>query len=215
MFGFGNGSRRHWWAFLWVIPVVAALLVFVAAPWEQEYTECLIDQSAKNQVKLVFATPGGNLESVGNRIDGYVYWAEKSLTPPVPSGRARLYFEVPLEQIGTGVKTTDRALHESCLESAWFPYLRYDGVITQVEPEVNGGMILTVDGVLHLHGASRRLKIQHVIQREGKCYRLTSDFELDLRNYGIETNRLQLLQAEEVVRVLLDFRIREVRAKGV
>jgi polyisoprenoid-binding protein YceI len=99
-------------------------------------------------------------------------------------GAVRGAVEAPVATLKTGNDHRDRDLNKS-MESDKYPTIRFE--LTGVTPAgVRGDtMLVTLHGVLRIHGVTRDASIPAEVRVAGDSIRVHSDFPLNLKDYGI------------------------------
>ncbi len=183
------------------LALVAGGLVPVGAV-AQEYH---VDLERRRSVRFVSGAPFGDFEGRTERIDGYVLLEEGSLMAGGAGGK--IYFEVELASLDTGMGLRDRHMRENYLETERFPYAEYSAEIEGVRVDSGGGWIVTASGTFRVHGVGRPLSAECPVSPTGGGYRVRCEFQVRLPDHDIEIPSLMFLKISEVVELTVDFHV--------
>jgi polyisoprenoid-binding protein YceI len=128
-------------------------------------------------------------------------------------GGVRGWVEAPVESLKTGDGKRDKDLNKS-MESGKYPKLRFD--LSGVTPgkASKDGMAVTLHGLLHIHGVTRRVDLPGTIRFQNENAHVRSDFPLNLKDYRIGglSKLLGVLKKNENIDVHVDLLFRLARA---
>lgn len=117
----------------------------------------------------------------------------------------RGWVEAPVKSLDTGDRKRDRDLNRS-MESDKYPVMRFE--LDSVLPEQATAERATVAlaGRMTLHGVTREVTLPAEVRAVDGGFRLTSDFPLNVKDYGIGglTRMLGLLRMQENIDVHVD-----------
>ena len=92
-------------------------------------SEYQVDRSKENHIKFISDAPIEEFEGITNNIDGYI-----NLPSFEELSESKLYFEVDLETLDTGIGLRNRHMRENYLETEMFKYTFFEGVFSSIEP---------------------------------------------------------------------------------
>jgi polyisoprenoid-binding protein YceI len=173
--------------------------------------ELQVDKTQKNLVKFTSDARFESFSGTTDKIDGYVYWPGDDLKPEKVPAESKLYFEVQLNGLDTGIGLRNRHMREEYLETDKFPLARYSGKVGGVDSSGNQVYTVKTSGTLSIHGVDRPVEISGSASPQGDHYRVQSNFEVKLTDYGIKVPSMMFLKLNEIIRIVLDFNIKEAR----
>ena len=117
----------------------------------------------------------------------------------------RGFVEAQVATLNTGNGHRDRDL-KSSMETARFPTMRYDLTGVAPGPAVDGGQRVTLVGRLTIHGITRDEQLTAVLHTLPGAVRVTTSFQLDLKDYQIGglSKMLGLLKMDREIHVHVD-----------
>jgi polyisoprenoid-binding protein YceI len=181
-----------------------AMAAFGAPLAGQEYQ---VDLEADRQVVFISQTTLEEFEGVTSAVDGFVYLPD-GVGPDAVLDGSRLYFEVDLASIDTGVSLRNRHMRDNYLETSRFPYATFEASIAEIAR--NGeGLLVTTDGELTIHGVSRERRIRCAVTADGSPgYRVGCRFAVRLGDHDISIPQVMFLKLAEEVTLDLAFVVR-------
>lgn len=186
---------------LLIILITLLPQTFFAAEWH-------VDKSAKNQVKFTSEVVVLTFDGVTENIDGYLYWEGDSMFQT----NSKLYFEVDLNTLETGMSKRDRDMRD-VLETPKWQFTSFDGTVSSVEKNdssVAAFQILTT-GKMFIHGVSHEMEIPGMvtIETDGRM-RVVCDFVVLLSDFSIEAPSLAaFVKVSDAIKLHLDFYLTE------
>lgn len=171
--------------------------------------ELQVDKTAKNVVKFTSDAKIETFSGVTDRIDGYVLWPGDQLKPDATLAGSKVYFEVELNGLDTGIGLRNRHMREIYLQTDKFPYAHYTGEIVKVDTAANGAFNVTTSGRLLIHGKEQPVTINVLVSPQGNHYRVQSNFAVKLSDYDIEVPTLMFLKISETIQLELDFTVKD------
>ena len=187
------------------------LLAVMAVGAPAKAVELQVDKIQKNLVKFTSNAQIESFSGTTDKIDGYIYWPGDDQKPETVPAQSKLYFEVQLDGLDTGIGLRNRHMREDYLETDKFPLARYNGTVEKVDSSQRGTYQVTTSGKLSIHGVDRPVMITGLVSPQGDHYRVQSNFEVKLTDYGIKVPSMMFLKLNEVIRIVLDFNVKEVR----
>ncbi len=180
------------------------LLLLLAAPLAAQ-TEYHVDKKAKNEVKFISDAPVEDFEGVTGSIDGYLSYGAGGVTDD-----SKLYFEVDLRTLDTGIGLRNRHMREDYLHTDTYPYAKFSGRITQFE-KTGGAQKVTVRGSMDIHGVKKPMRVTGTLHDSGSSLRIKTEFEVKLTDHDIEVPQFMFLKIDESMQLLLDFHLKKVK----
>ncbi|MDT8322529.1 MAG: YceI family protein [Bacteroidota bacterium] len=180
------------------------LILLLAAPLAAQ-TEYHVDKQAKNQVKFISDAPVEDFEGVTDNIDGYLSHGAGGLKDD-----SKLYFEVDLRTLDTGIGLRNRHMREDYLHTNKYPYAKFSGRITQVEKN-GGAQKVTVRGSMDIHGVKKPMQVTGTLHDDASSLRIQTEFEVKLTDHGIEVPQFMFLKIDEGMQLVLDFHLNKVK----
>lgn len=184
-----------------IITIIAFLTTNILA------IELNVNKSRKNLVKFISDAPVEDFEGTTEKIDGYV----------VTDGfdnlvGAEMYFEVDLKSVDTGIGLRNRHMRENYLHTDKYPMTWFKGKIINAVKENDGRAKVTVEGDMFIHGVTKKIKVEGYISTNNQgSYRLQSKFDVKLTDYKIEVPQFMFMRISEVIQLVLDFYMLEVK----
>lgn len=173
-----------------------------------------VDGAATNVVRFTSRAATEEFEGVTDRIDGYILLDGPALGPSTGQGETRLYVEVDLATLDTGIGLRNRHMRDNYLEVRTFPFATFEGRIHSVEDQPGRSFSVTSRGVLRIHGVARDRLLTCTVTPEGGGYRARCAFEVLLSDHAIAIPRLMFLRLANEIRVELDFTVRPAERAG-
>ena len=170
-----------------------------------------MDREAERSVVFVSRTTLDTFRGTTDAVDGYVLLdgdGVRALEGPV----GRLYFEVDLATLDTGIGLRNRHMRENYLEVEAHPYATYDGRIQQIRRDAEGAFLVTASGTFAAHGVERSRDLTCAVSPQGDGFRVSCTFPVLLSDHDIDIPRLMFMRLAEEVQLELRFRLRRVGA---
>ena len=173
--------------------------------------ELQVDKAQKNLVKFTSNARIETFSGITDKIDGYVIWPGDELKPDSVPADNKLYFEVHLDGLDTGIGLRNRHMREEYLETDKYPLARYTGKVGKVDSSQSNAYQVTTSGKLSIHGVDRPVTITGLVSKQGDHFRVQSDFDVKLTDYSIKVPSMMFLKLNEIIRIVLDFNVKEAR----
>lgn len=164
--------------------------------------------AAANVVRFTSRAATEEFEGITDRIDGYLLLDGPALGPSTGQGETRLYVEVDLATLDTGIGLRNRHMRDNYLEVRTFPFATFEGRIHSVEEVPGRPFSVTSRGVLRIHGVARDRLLTCAVTQAGDGYRARCGFQVLLSDHGIAIPRLMFLRLANEIQVSLDFTVR-------
>ncbi|MEQ9568696.1 MAG: YceI family protein [Longimicrobiales bacterium] len=186
---------------------LALLGAFAAVPGATGAQEFHVDTDADNRVVFISRASIEEFEGVTDRIDGYALLDGDGVRPGTAFDGARLYFEVDLASLDTGIGLRNRHMRENYLEVEEHPYATFAGTVARIVDTADG-LRVESDGTFTVHGVSRARSLDCLALADGDGWRVSCGFVVNLTDHDIEIPKIMFLKLAEDIRVELDFRLR-------
>lgn len=159
-------------------------------------TEYQVDKDKKNAVKFISDAPIEEFEGVSSEIDGYI-----NLPALDDLNDSRIYFEVDLETLDTGIGLRNRHMRENYLETEKHRYAFFDGVfISLVEVSENEYNVET-SGKINIHGIEKSISIKGTLTKNEKELTIVTSFEIALTDFEIDVPELMFMKIDENMKI--------------
>jgi len=185
-------------AVVWALASVAGPRPAVA----QEYD---VAKDADRHVRFVSTTQVNTFDGVTDRIDGYVFLTDSPLRAGMPTDGSKLYFEVDLASLDTGIDLRNRHMRDDYLEVGQYPYAKFSGVLARVEDADDGGLRVTASGTLRIHGVDRGVRLPCEVRPDGDGYGARCAFDVLLSDFDISIPKLMFLKLANRIRLEVAF----------
>ena len=190
-----------------IMQVIILLIISVTLVYGKELN---VDKGKNNLVKFISDASLEQFEGITNSIDGYMYWEGMDLTE-----ESRLYFEVDLDAIDTGIGLRNRHMRENYLETDKFRFTNFSGKITEVLSTGSNTYDVKAKGTISIHGVVKPLTITATISMNSESkYNVKSMFEVKLSDFDIEVPSIMFLKLSELIKVVVDFSMIETNTAG-
>lgn len=174
------------------------LLLYVSTLiFAQEYH---VDKSKENLVKFISDAPIEDFEGVTDYIDGYLYL--KSLEDLSDN---KIYFEVDLTTLDTGIELRNRHMRENYLETDKYRFTFFEGKIDKLTKDSDGNYKVEVSGKMFIHGVTNDLSVTGKLNTVGNGFFIKSDFSVALSDYKIDIPQLMFMKIDENMKLQLKF----------
>lgn len=197
-----------------VIVSLALVASWVSAPPGAGAQEYHVDPSAAKLVRFVSRAATEEFDGVTDRIDGYVRLETQRLAPSARQSGSRLFLEVDLAGLDTGIGLRNRHMRDNYLDVRRYPYATFEGRIHAVDEAPGPSFTVISRGVFTIHGVARDRLLTCTVTPEGGGYRARCAFEVLLSDHAIPIPRLMFLRLANEIRVELDFTVRPAERAG-
>ncbi|MFH1701728.1 MAG: YceI family protein [Candidatus Zixiibacteriota bacterium] len=188
-----------------IILLLALYSLFMPA----DASEYHVDKTNTNLVMFVCEVPLTDFKVKTSQIDGYVYWDGDSMPPPESqSETSDIYFEVQLNSLDAGNSMYNRHLKEDYLETEKYPYAEFKASIKKIEQLTDSTFAAYVEGDFSIHGRKKKIAIVGQTVKLGDLLRVECEFTVKLSDYDIEIPKLMFIEADDDIKVNLDFYIK-------
>lgn len=181
---------------------IIIILLLVALPLSAK--EYQVDKSQKNIVKFISDAPIESFEGTTNSIDGYIFNKEDELK------NSKLYFEVDLNTLETGIGLRNRHMRENYLETAKYPLASYTGNIVKTKKLDDNHYEVTAKGKFKVHGVENDMTIDADVYIYDDVLHLKSQFVVALTDHKIDVPSIMFVKIDENMDVRVDFFVKEV-----
>ena len=177
---------------------ILLLLFFTSLQiFSQEYH---VDKSKENLVKFISDAPLEDFEGITDYIDGYMYL--KSLNDLSGS---KLYFEVDLTTLDTGIDLRNRHMRENYLETDKYQFTFFEGMIDKLTEKAHGNYAVEVSGKLFIHGVTKDIKVTGSLKPINNGFFVESDFTVALSDYKVDIPQLMFMKIDENMKLQVKF----------
>lgn len=180
------------------------LLLLAAVPMTAQ-VEYHVDRKADNMVKFISDAPVEDFEGVTKHIDGYLMHQSDGLTDG-----SKLYFEVDLRTMDTGIGLRNRHMREDYLHTDKYPFAKFTGRIVSANP-AGGKTKVTVRGHMDIHGVKKSMKIHGTVSERSSSVRIATTFDVKLTDHKIEVPSFMFLKIDETMKLVLNFNLKKVK----
>jgi polyisoprenoid-binding protein YceI len=190
-------------------PIIALLVSTPASAAEYN-----VDRSQENLVRFISDAPLEDFDGVTDQIDGYVYWDGEEL--PEDESRlasSELHLEVKLETLDTGIGLRNRHMRDNYLETDEFPFAVYAARLTGFEKLSDTLYSAIAEGMMKIHGVERPIQVTTTLIPYNEGFRVSCDFEVNLKDYRIKIPKFMFLKIDEIIRLELNFYLKRVAEK--
>jgi polyisoprenoid-binding protein YceI len=188
---------------------ISLLLILFSLSVPAGSAEYHIDKAKNNQVMFISEVPMSEFKVKTSQIDGYVYWAGKEVIPENSQSKTSdIYFEVQLNSLDAGNSMYNRHLKEDYLETKKYPYATFKAGIARIEQLTDSTFAAYVEGDFSIHGKKKKIEIIGQAMRLGEVLRVKCEFSVKLTDYDIEIPKLMFFEADDDIKVSLDFYIK-------
>jgi len=191
-------------------PVLGAATLALALGPPLRAQELDVDSAAERVIRFTSRTQVDDFEGVTDRVDGYVLLDGTPLSASTGGDDTKLYFEVDLASLDTGIGLRNRHMRDNYLEVEKYPYASFEGKITSVEASPGGGGRVTASGTFTVHGVSREREIACDVTPSGEGYHTRCAFTVLLSDHDIEIPKVMFLKLANEIQVDVAFTVRPV-----
>ena len=183
-----------------------ALLIFLllSAPALAQ-VEYHVNTKAGNKVTFISDAPVEDFEGVTDNIDGYLTHGADGVTDD-----SKLYFEVDLRTLDTGIGLRNRHMRENYLHTDKYPYAKFSGRVTSAKQQGSSTAVV-VRGNMDIHGVKKPMQVSGTLHPADGGLRIKTDFEVKLTDHGIEVPEFMFLKIDETMQLVVDFTLKKVK----
>lgn len=163
----------------------------------QEYH---VDKSKDNQVKFISDAPLEDFEGVTSNIDGYMY-----LKNPDDLTDSKLYFEVDLTTLDTGIDLRNRHMRDNYLETDQYRYTFFEGTFDEIKKEDDNKYNVDVTGKLFIHGVTKEITVKGSLEKNNDGFFVESNFSVSLSDYKIDIPQIMFMKIDEEMKLQVKF----------
>lgn len=183
--------------------LVLGMLFSIHAIYSAEYN---VDKSADNLVKFISHATIEDFEGTTNKIDGY--FVVQSLDA-LKGGK--LYFEVDLNSVDTGIGLRNRHMRENYLHTDKYPKTYFEGYITDSQKINDNEYKVMVKGKMFIHGVTKEMSINGTILKKNDNLNIKSNFSVNLSDFNIEIPKLMFMKIANEQKLVLDFNVKPAK----
>ena len=188
-----------------VMVVLSAVLTATGAAHAQELQ---VDREAERLVRFVSQASLEDFEGVTDAIDGFVL-LPGDLAPGADLSGSRIYLEVDLASLDTGISLRNRHMRDNYLHTNRFPYATFSARIVKISQRAPGILAVVATGTLAIHGVERERTLECETGDGLPPHRVRCEFEVGLTDHSIKVPRLMFMKVADTVQVLLEFTLTE------
>lgn len=182
------------------------ILFFSAIVIAQEYH---VDKSKENVVKFISDAPLEDFEGVTDYIDGYMYL--KSIDDLTDT---KLYFEVDLTTLDTGIDLRNRHMRDNYLETDKYRFTFFEGKIDKINKSAENKYDVEVSGKMFIHGVTKEIFVPGTLTSVGGGYLVESNFVVALSDYNVDIPQLMFMKIDEGMKIHLKFYLEKFTQTG-
>ncbi|MFO8029092.1 MAG: YceI family protein [Cyclonatronaceae bacterium] len=106
----------------------------------------------------------------------------------------QLDFSLDIRSLKTGIARRDRDLYK-VFDADQHPKITFSGSFQpDFDPDSIEKQPVTATGIFNLHGVDRELVVDGFLQRTGNSIQLEADFQIDIRDFGVNPPEVFLVQ---------------------
>ena len=181
---------------------ILVVLLLTTSLFSGEYQ---VDKQADNLVKFISDAPFENFEGITNRIGGYLYYGDTSLT-----NNSQIYMEVDLNSLDTGIGLRNRHMRENYLKTDEFPITWFKGKIISSRINADSSYEIQAQGTIFIHGVEKELQISAELRERENGYRIHTTFQIKLSDFKIDIPSIMFYKINEMIELQIDFYLKEV-----
>lgn len=114
-------------------------------------------------------------------------------------------FRIPIKEFQFRKKLMQAHFNENFMESEKFPYATFEGKIIDLNRDIKGSQEVTAEGILVIHGVSKRISERGKIHFGSKNLTMESTFHVKLEDFDIKIPKVLFQNIAETVEVTLNF----------
>lgn len=173
---------------IYIISVLFSITTFAS--------EYQVDRNKENLIKFISDAPIEEFEGVTSEIDGYI-----NLPSLDQLNESRIYFEVDLETLDTGIGLRNRHMRENYLETEKHRYAFFDGVFSVIEQVSDNKFNVTASGKINIHGVGKQIVISGALEKNDKQLKIVTTFEIALTDFMIDVPELMFMKINENIHI--------------
>jgi len=162
-----------------------------------------VNTFADNEVKFISDAPIEDFEGITDDIDGYLYFEDGDLTK-----KSKLYFEVELNTLDTGIGLRNRHMRENYLHTDKYPLTYFNGKIIKSEKVSENEYKVTTEGTIFIHGVEQPLTVEGTMKKDGKQFNIQCQFNVKLSDFNIDIPSIMFYKIDENMDLHLDFYVK-------
>lgn len=162
--------------------------------------EYQVDKAEKNNVKFISATTIQDFDGVTDNIDGFLYYEGDDLL-----NKSKLYFEVDLTTLDTGIGLRNRHMRENYLETDKYRTTTFSGKLIKADKLTENEYDVVVKGEIFIHGVTKEMTIEGKINRKERKLEIKTGFSIKLSDFDIEIPSFMFLKLSNNIKLELDF----------
>lgn len=126
------------------------------------------------------------------------------LTGKIDSDNLTVDFYLDLETLDSGIKKRDKDMRLT-LNTAQYPFAEFYGTLTD-SIDINSADVqkVTAKGIFSIHGQKREITVNGELIPMQDNYRLKSEFEITLDDYGITPPSLLIVKVDPIQKIAID-----------
>jgi polyisoprenoid-binding protein YceI len=186
--------------------ILFSLLLLFVLGVSSNAVEYQVDRTARNTVTFISHAPLEQFEGVTDRIDGYIFWEGDHVPPDQTQWPScKLYFEVELNGLDTGIGLRNRDMREEYLETDKYPYARFNARLKDLRKVSDALYAAEAVGTFTIHGVDRPVSTTANVIPTASGFRVQCNFEVTLPDYKIKVPKLMFLKLNELIKLQVDF----------
>ena len=174
---------------------------------QQEYQ---IDLNAERIVRFTSKAMIEEFQGSTERIDGLISINTDSLSEDTGGENTEVYFEVDLASLDTGISLRDRHMRNNYLETKEYPYAIFGGTITSATAVSNDTFLVTIQGLLNIHGIGKKRSLTCEVNPTDNRYRVGCSFQILLSDHNIRIPKVMFLKMNNEIQLYFDFFVQEM-----
>jgi len=117
---------------------------------------------------------------------------------------SKITFTVPIDQFQFDKSLMQKHFNENYLESDKYPQAKFEGKVTAFNPDYSSQKAAAV-GQLTIHGITKRVEINGIMEKNGNRLSIKSDFKILLEEYDIKKPKILWNTIAEEIEVKINF----------
>ena len=174
---------------------------------QQEYQ---IDLNAERIVRFTSKAMIEEFQGSTERIDGLISINTDSLSEDTGGENTEVYFEVDLASLDTGISLRNRHMRNNYLETKEYPYAIFGGTITSATAVSNDTFLVTIQGLLNIHGIGKKRSLTCEVNPTDNRYRVGCSFQILLSDHNIRIPKVMFLKMNNEIQLYFDFFVQEM-----
>ncbi len=181
------------------IKTLLILFLFYSFIFAGEYQ---VDKSKENIVKFISDAPIEEFSGITNSIDGYI-----NLISFQDLSNNKIYFEVDLNTLDTGIGLRNRHMRDNYLETDKYQYTYFDGHFDSISKISQTEFSVAISGDISIHGVTKNITVLGTIFSNEDGLRIVSYFDVKLTDFKIDVPEMMFMKIDETMNLVLDFNI--------